>query len=171
LYGRGFSASELVVNRSFLHSIPHPRRSAAIALLALGAAGWASAAAPAIPNPCNLVTAAEVAAIVGPLKGAPKPGDIAAGDVSCEFTPASGPKWVSVRLHDGDLAAWKKRNGGPSPQTLSDLGTDAFVNADAEGSADLYAKKGAYILRVTMPKGPSAVEMDKAIAKKALGRL
>ncbi|MDQ6685966.1 MAG: hypothetical protein M3Z16_12665 [Pseudomonadota bacterium] len=109
--------------------------------------------------------------IVGPLKGAPRAGDIAAGDVSCEFTPVKGPSYVSVRLHDGDLQQWKKRNGGAKPVALPDLGSDAFANADLEGSADLYAKKGAYILRVTMPKGPTAVEMDKAIAKKALARM
>jgi len=127
--------------------------------------------APTVPNPCSLVTAAEMSEIVGPLKGAPRAGDIAAGDVSCEFTPVKGPSYVSVRLHDGDLAQWKKRNGGATPLALPDLGKDAFANADFEGSADLYAKKGAYILRVTMPKSPTAVDMDKAIAKKALARL
>lgn len=131
----------------------------------------AAHAAPAVPNPCSLVTAAEVGEIVGPLKSAPRPGDIAAGDVSCEFTPVKGPRYVSVRLHDGELAQWKKRNGGASPIALPELGKDAFANADFEGVADLYAKKGAYILRVSMPKSATAVEMDKAIARKALARM
>ena len=37
--------------------------------------------------------------------------------------------------------------------------------------ADLYAKKGTLVLRVSMPKGPQAVESVKAIARKALARL
>ena len=98
---------------------------------------------------------------------------MASGDISCEYATASGPRWISVRLHDGDLAAWKHRNSGTraNPIALPDLGKNAFANADTEGSADVYAAKGKLILRVAMPKGPGAVEMDKAIAKKALARL
>ncbi|MEO8923947.1 MAG: hypothetical protein ABI330_14185 [Caldimonas sp.] len=140
-------------------------------LLASPTAFAAGGGPPGVPDPCTLVTAAELQAIVGTLKGVPKAGDAASGDISCEYATASGPRWISVRLHDGDLAAWKRRNGGAHPVALPDLGKDAFANADAEGSADVYAMKGKLILRVTMPKGPQAVEMDKAIAKKALARL
>jgi|SRR5581483_11731948 len=128
-------------------------------------------AAPAIPDPCKLITQAELEQIAGPLKGTPKAGDAASGDVSCEYTPAKTPSWISIRLHDGELSYWKRRNGGPNPVSLPEFGKDAFVNPDAEGSADLYAKKGNLILRVSMPKGPMAVEMVKAIAKRALPRL
>jgi hypothetical protein len=128
-------------------------------------------AAPAIPDPCKLITAAELEQIAGPLKGVPKPGDIAAGDISCEYTPVKTPAWISIRLHDGELNYWKGRNGGKNPVPLPEFGKDAFVNTDFEGSTDLYAKKGSLILRVTMPKGPMAVDTVKAIAKKALARL
>jgi|GEM_PF-1479383 len=128
-------------------------------------------AAPAIPDPCKLITQAELEQIAGPLKGAPKAGDIASGDVSCEYKPVKTPSWISIRLHDGELNYWKSRNGGKNPVSLPEFGKDAFVNPDFEGSADLYAKKGNFILRVSMPKGPSAVDMVKAIAKKALPRL
>jgi len=127
-------------------------------------------AAPAVPDPCKLITAVEVEQIAGPLKGTPMPGDIASGDVSCEYKPAKTP-WISVRLHDGELNYWKNRNGGKNPVALPEFGKDAFVNPDFEGSADLYAKKGDLILRVSAPKGPMAVDMIKAIAKKALSRL
>jgi hypothetical protein len=142
-----------------------------VATLSAGAPLVARAAVPAIPDPCQLITVAELKQIVGPLKGNPKPGDIKAGDISCEYAPATGPAWISVRLHDGELTYWKSRNGGKAPVSLPELGKDAFVNPDFEGSADLYAKKGTLILRVTMPKGPRAVEELKAIAKKALARL
>ena len=105
------------------------------------------------------------------MKGAPKAGDIASGDVSCEYTPLKGPRWINIRLHDGELNYWKSRNGGTNPMSLPEFGKDAFVNPDFEGFADLYAKKGNFILRVSMPKAPTAVDMVKAIARKALPRL
>ena len=128
-------------------------------------------AAPAIPDPCKLITAAELAQIARPLKGVPKPGDIASGDVSCEYTTVKTPTWIRISLHDGELKYWKSRNGGKNPVSLPEFGNDAFVNPDFEGSADLYAKKGTLILSVSMPKGPTAVDTVKAIAKKALPRL
>ena len=131
----------------------------------------AATADPAIPHPCRLVTAAEMQQLVGPLKGAPKQGDIASGDVSCAYTPASGPAWIEVRLQEGELSYWRTRNGGPDAVSLPDFGKDAFVNPDSEGSADLYAKKGDLVLRVSLPKGPKAVDTAKAIARKALVRL
>ena len=127
-------------------------------------------AAPAVPDPCKLVTAAEVERIAGPLKGVPKPGDIASGDVSCEYKPAK-TAWINVRLQEGELSYWKSRNGGKNPLPLPEFGKDAFVNPDSEGSADLFAKKGNLVLRVSAPKGPMAVDMIKAIALKALPRM
>jgi hypothetical protein len=136
------------------------------------AAGTPSArSAPTIPDPCKLITPAELEQIAGPLKGAPKPGDIASGDVSCEYKPAKGAAWISVRLHDGELGYWSKRNGGTAPVALPEFGKDAFANPDFEGSTDLYAKKGSLILRVSLPKGPQALDTAKAIARKALTRL
>ncbi len=117
-----------------------------------------------------MVTAAELEQITGSLKGAPKAGDIASGDVSCKYAPVKGPAWISISLHEGDLTYWRQRNGGPQPVALPELGRDAFVNPDSEGSADLYARKGNLTLRVSMPKGPQAVDTAKAIAKKALAR-
>jgi hypothetical protein len=141
-----------------------------VAALIAGGSTHFVKAAPAIPDPCKLITPVEVEQIAGPLKGAPKPGDIASGDVFCEYKPAK-TSWISVRLHDGELNYWKTRNGGKSPVSIPEFGKDAFVNPDFEGSADLYAKKGNLILRVSMPKGPMAVDMIKALAKKALARL
>src|SRR6185295_13223176 len=91
--------------------------------------------------------------------------------ISCSYSPAKGPSFVEVTLHDGDLAAWKKRNGGKSPVAVPEFGADAFINPDFQDWADLYAKKGGLILRVTMPKGAQSIEAVKAIARKALARL
>lgn len=136
-----------------------------------GSSTLVAGAAPAIPDPCKLITVTELEQIVGRLKGTPRQGDIASGEVSCEYAPVKAPTWINISLHDGDLSFWKKRNGGQNPMSLPEFGKDAFVNADFEGSADLYAKKGVLILRVTLPKGPTAVDMAKAIARLALPRL
>ena len=142
-----------------------------VAALLSGVSTMGAGAAPAIPDPCKLVTPAEIEQIAGPMKGAPKPGDVASGDISCEYKPAKAPAWISIRLHDGELGYWRKRNGGQNSVSLPELGKDAFVNPDFEGSTDLYAKKGSLILRVSLPKGPQAVDIAKAIATKALSRL
>jgi hypothetical protein len=139
--------------------------------VAIFGGSMSASAAPAIPDPCKLITTAELEQIVGRLKGAPKAGDIASGDVSCEYAPVKAPSWINIRLHDGDLSAWRQRNGGKNSLSLPEFGKDAFVNPDFEGSADLYAKKGGLILRVSVPNGPGAVDMGKAIARLALPRL
>lgn len=127
--------------------------------------------APAVPDPCALITVAELTQIVGPLTGAPRPGDIKAGDVSCEYRPSKDPAWIALRLNEGDLAYWKKRNGGASPVAVPELGAGAFMNLDADGSTDVYARKGTLVLVVSMPKGPKAADSVRAIARKALTRL
>lgn len=141
--------------------------------MGIATAGLMSAAFAAAPppDPCKLVTSAELEAVVGALKASPKPGNIKGGDVSCEYTPAKGPDWIEVRLHDGELAHWKSRQGGKKPVALPELGKDAFANPDSEGSADLFVKKGPWVLRVSMPKGPTAIGQLKVIAQKALARL
>ena len=131
----------------------------------------AAHAAPAIPDPCKLVTVAEMQQIVGPLKRAPEGTDPKSGEISCGYAPAKGPSFIDIALHDGDLASWKKRNGGKNPVALPEFGSDAFVNPDSNDWEDLYVKKGSLVLRVTMPKGPQSIEAVKAIARKALTRL
>lgn len=128
-------------------------------------------AAPAFPDPCKLVTVAEMQQIVGPLKGAPRGTDPRSGETSCGYEPAKGPSFVDIALHDGDLSTWKKRNGGKNPVALPEFGSDAFLNPDSNDWADLYAKRGSVVLRVTMPKGPQSIEAVKAIARKAIARL
>ena len=128
-------------------------------------------AASALSDPCKLITVAEMQQIVGPLKGAPEGTDPKSGEISCGYVPLKGPSFVDIALHDGDLAAWKRRNGGKNPVALPEFGSDAFLNPDFNDWADLYAKKGSIVLRVTMPRGPQAIEAVKAIARKALARM
>ena len=147
------------------------RRLAALLAIAPVIAVGAADAAPQLPDPCKLVTVAEMQQIMGPLNGAPTGTDPKSGEISCSYSPAKGPSFVEITLHDGDLASWKKRNGGKNPVAVPEFGADAFINPDFQDWADLYAKKGGLILRVTMPKGAQSMEAVKAIARKALPRL
>lgn len=139
-------------------------------ILASGARFSASAAAPP-PNPCKLVTVLEMQQIVGPLNAAPRATDPSTGEITCTFHPSNGLDFVDISLHDGDLTAWKRRNGGKNPEMTPEFGTGSFVTADFEGFTELYAKKGAYVLRVSVPKGTQSVEIVKAVARKTLPRL
>lgn len=129
------------------------------------------AAAPAIPDPCKLITVAEIQQIVGPLDGAPTPTDPSSGEINCSYTPAKGPSFIDISLAEGDLADVRRRDAHKNAVSLPEFGKDAFVNPDFHDYADLYAKKGNLILRVTLPMGPEAVATAKAIAKAALPRL
>jgi hypothetical protein len=141
-------------------------------LLTLAAGHPAPLAAAPPPDPCKLITVAELEPIVGKLKGGPKPGDARAGDISCEFTTAKDAAWIQIRLHEGSFDIMKRSFGGKTPQPVPELGADAFVNGSYEGfSAELFARKGPLVLRVSMPKGPASVDAIKAIARKALPRL
>jgi len=142
----------------------------ATTILATGARLSVFAAAPQ-PNPCKLVTVPEIQQIVGPLKEAPTATDPSTGEITCTFHPSKGLAFVDISLHDGDLAAWKRRNGGKNPEAAPEFGSGSFVTPDLDGYAELYAKKGALVLRVSVPKGGQSVEIVKAIARKALPRL
>ncbi len=153
-----------------MHITGSARRTVARAAVLIGLVPFGASVAAAPPDPCTLITAAELQQIAGVVKGNPNRSG-GAGAVSCEFTLAKADAWVEISLHDGELAYWKKRNGGKAPLALPEFGSEAFVNPDFEGSADLYAKKDKLVLRVSMPKGPGSVETVKAIARKAMARL
>ena len=139
-------------------------------ILAIGARLSASAAAPP-PNPCKLITVPEMQQIVGPLNAAPRATDPSTGEITCTFHPSKGLNFVDISLHDGDLTTWKRRNGGKNPEMTPEFGTGSFATPDFEGFAELYAKKGTLILRVSVPKGAQSVEIVKAITRKTLPRL
>jgi len=152
-------------------SIFHSLSPLCVAIAVAGGSLLAAGANAAIPDPCKLITVTEMQQIVGPLSGAPRASDPATGQVTCSYEPAKGPSYIDINLHDGELSAWKSRNGGKNPVSLPEFGKDSFVNPDSDGSTELFAKKGNLILHVSLPSGPTAVATAKAIAKKALTRL
>jgi hypothetical protein len=139
--------------------------------VAIGIASSLAHASAPTPNPCSLVTVAEMQQIVGPLSEPPRATDPSSGENTCTFTPASGPSFIDVTLHEGDLAALRNSASYKNAQALPDFGKDAFVSPNFQDYADLYAKKGNLIVRVTLPMGPKSVETAKSIARKALARM
>src|SRR5215813_9815844 len=124
-----------------------------------------------VPDPCKLITVAELEQIVGKLKEGPKPIK-EGGQISCDYTVAKDSSWLDITLHEGNFDQVKKSFGGKNPLHVPELGKDAFVNSNYEDfSAELFVKKGDVVLRVSLPKGPTAVGKIKEIAKKALPRL
>lgn len=135
----------------------------------------AGVSAAPVPDPGNLITVAELEQIVGKVKEGPKNVECVAPEVSCEYTLAQDSSWIDIGLFPADQATFdrnRKSFEGKSALPVPELGKDAFVNPDyADFSAELFVKKGDLVLRVSMPKGPTAVESIKAIARKALTRM
>jgi hypothetical protein len=142
-----------------------------VAAILAGGSSLAARADAATPDPCKLITVTEMQQIVGPLDGTPKRTNPSYGEVNCSYTPAKGPSFIDISLVEGDLADLRRRAAHKNAISLPDFGKDAFVNPNFHDFADMYAKKGNLILRVTLPMGPTAVDTAQAIAKKALTRL
>ena len=125
----------------------------------------------AVPNPCSLVTAAEMQAIVGKLSGTPRATDPASERSPVPSNPSTArasstfPCTTGTSRHGRPVTAARRRCHcrNLAPMLSPIRATNDWV--------DLYAKKGAVILRVTLPTGPKSMDMAKAIAKKALSRL
>jgi len=139
----------------------------------LAAGSFITAAAdPVVPDPCKLITVEEMQQIVGPLDGAPFAPDPASGEISCSYSPKTGPSFVEIALHEGDLAFLRKSSTSKDAVSLPEFGKDAFlVPKEHELFTSLYAKKGSLILVVSAPMGPDAAATVKAVAAKAFGRL
>lgn len=126
----------------------------------------------AIPDPCKLITLAELEEVVGKISKGPTPSDPSSGEVSCEYTVAKDSSWFMINLHEGSFDDMRKKFGGKSPASVPEVAKDAFLNQQySDFSAELFTKKGDLILRVSMPKGPSAAAKIKAVAKMILPRL
>lgn len=152
-------------------SIFHTPALLFIATILTGSSSIAVAAESAIPDPCSLITVEEMQQIVGPLDSAPSATDPASGEITCTYTPKTGPSFIDISLHEGDLASLRKSADHKDAVSLPEFGKEAFVTPNAYEYTDLYAKKGNLILRVTLPMGPEAIATVKAVAAKAFGRL
>ncbi len=164
------------------HPIPyHPPILASLhalrvfGLVAVVSCFVASAGSAPMPDPGKLITVAELEQIVGKVEDGPKSVDCVAPEVSCEFTLAKDSSWIEVGLFPADQATFDRNRtsfGGNAVVSVPEFGENAFINPEySDFSAELFVKKGDIVLRVSMPKGPAAVENIKAIARKALTRV
>ena len=150
-----------------------------LAILAISIAPTpAAAAAPALPDPAKLITVPELEQIVGKIKLGPTALDYSpAGSAGCEYRRdiEGDDSWVNVEIFSPDLCSIESARakfGGKAPQSVPEFGKDAFFNPNfVDFSAELFAQKGNFILRVSMPTAPDAVEKLKAIVRKALPRI
>lgn len=147
------------------------RRSAAATFLvscALAAGIAASQGAPSI-DPCTLVTVADVEAIVGKLKGPPR-SETEERTRSCNFT-FTGSDEMEIWVYPAD-GLDRARRLNKDLAAVTDVGAEAYMRRDASIDwIELYARKGAVSIQVTMKNAPGATDKVKALARKALAKL
>ncbi len=147
------------------------------AATARAAATAPAQAARAAIDACKLVTKAEAEAASGATVGEPKP-ESAANLYTCRFEDTAPPNVpvvavsVLAGIRDGDAKEVfdiAKKNGN-DPQTVADLGDDAFWD-DVLHSLNIV--KGNYMLSVdvNLLQGGDPLTVAKTLAGTALGRL
>jgi hypothetical protein len=141
-----------------------------VCALALCMIPGVSGAAPA-PDPCTLLTPAQVAAALGGTFGAGQP----IGTTGCSWTSQSPHVIVTVSLWPP--AEWDRIKAGPLPGTkitsASGLGDDAFYATLAQYTV-LYVKKGGtvYLFKVYGVKDQAKqMSAEQTLALDALATL
>ncbi len=129
----------------------------------------AQQAAPAV-DPCKLVTAADVEAIVGRLKGLPK-SDVSEGARVCSFAFTDRANELEIWVYPA-AGLERARAAYKDLTVVTDVGAEAFLRRNPTIDwIELYAKKGGVTLQVAMPRGAGDADKVKALARKALAAL
>lgn len=116
---------------------------------------------------CSLIGKADIEVVMGKLKGPAKADTGIQGEKTCEFTNEAG-QWSKISVYGADR--WGMQKGSVSemkPTALAKLGEEAFW-VQRGSSAELYVRKGKYILEVDSSGG---IKFAKPIAEKAIGNL
>lgn len=123
------------------------------------------------PNPCSLLTMAEVEQVVGKLKGAPTSETLGHG-VRCGYDFADEKNEFEIWTSG---ASWSKalHKDAKQPVMVSGLGDEAFMDRGKvePEDVDLYIRKGATLIVLMTRKSPGDEEKLKTLGKKAVGRL
>lgn len=122
------------------------------------------------PEPCSLLTSAEVEQVVGKLKGSPK-GDKEVAASWCNYEFAGGKDAMEVWVFPAD-AIDRARKKAKKPVAVKGLGDDALMDRGAFGLnyVDLYIKKGGTTVKLSLKETAGDEEKLKALAQKAVGR-
>ncbi|MEP6709674.1 MAG: hypothetical protein ABJB32_06030 [Verrucomicrobiota bacterium] len=119
------------------------------------------------PNPCALMTKAEVATIFGELKGEPKPDTGVLEEKQCGYENVKG-SWLKLSVYPSDRWGMRKFTVSEmNPETISGLGEEAFrVKRGIE--AEVYVRKGEWILEVRSSSGRAITQKIAEVAAKKM---
>lgn len=122
------------------------------------------------PDPCSLLTTAEVEQVVGKLKGPPT-SDKEGAASWCNYEFANGKDAMEVWVFPSE-AIGRGRTISKNPVTVKGLGDEAFMDRGMHGLTyvNLYVKKGGTTINVSIQETAGDEEKVKALAQKALRR-
>jgi len=129
-----------------------------------------SAALAAPPEPCSLLTTAEVEQVVGKLKGEPKV-DQEGRAAWCNYEFANGKDAVEVWVFPAD-GIDRGRKVSKKPVPVKGLGEDAFMDRGMHGLdyVNLFVKKGSTTVKFSIKETAGDEDKVKILAQKAVGR-
>jgi hypothetical protein len=118
-------------------------------------------------DPCSLLSRAEVEAVFGELKGAPRADRGLRNERECRYSNASG-QWLELSLYGTDR--WELEKGTVSeqhPVAVPNFGDEAFsVRQGTE--KDIYVRMRGAVLQTS---GSCSLETITTLAAKAVARL
>lgn len=122
------------------------------------------------PEPCSLLTTAEVEQVVGKLNGTPK-ADKEGAASWCDYQFADGKDAMEVWVFPADAIDRAKKKS-KKPVVIKGLGDEALMDRGAFGLeyVDLYIKKGDTTVKIAIRETAGDKDKVKALAKKAVGR-
>ncbi|MEY2504786.1 MAG: hypothetical protein QOG27_1066 [Verrucomicrobiota bacterium] len=136
-------------------------------LTLLVAVGSPLSAAEEPPDPCSLLTAAQLETTFGKLKGTAKPDVGLQKERECHYQNEEGNSLV-LRIYSADRWGLEKGiNSENNPVPLPNLGEEAFLVKKGTDK-EIYIRKKAWILEID---GSADSEKLKALAAVAAGRL
>ena len=130
--------------------------------------GSVTLAAP--PDPCSLLTAAEVEQVVGKLKGTPKTDKEGAASW-CNYEFSNGKDAFEVWVFPAD-GIDRARKQAKKQTAVKGLGDEAFLTRGMFGLdyVDLYIKKGGTTVKLSLKETAGDEDKLKKLAQKAVGR-
>ncbi|MGH7649851.1 MAG: hypothetical protein ACREND_17200 [Gemmatimonadaceae bacterium] len=153
---------------------------ASLALVYSFAAPRLTAQVPAPVDPCSLLTAAEVSAIVGikSLPGHPYLGSKVVCLFAADTGVVIGAAAVNVMVLTPAMYQNQKNMGGAlAPKPVSGIGDEAY-RVGSGGYVKLEVLKGGHAFSVTIAEGTELkatadqlAKMEEALAQKAVGRI
>lgn len=119
------------------------------------------------PDPCTLLTTAQLESTFGKLKGAPKPDVGVQKEKECRYENEDG-NFLVLRIYSADRWGMQKGiNSESNPTVLAGLGEEAFMVKKGTDK-EIYIRKGAWILEIDSSADSEKV---KSLAPLAAARL